>query len=150
MIQERSGNRYKAPKLRHILPRQRLLSALEDRKDRKVFLIVGKAGQGKSSLSADFLDRNHLQHTWLNLSAEEKDPKLLLQRFKEALAQYPTEKPNSQGEELSLDALLRRLRELKTHDHYIVLDNYQTINPSRDVGELLEQLIAVLPENLPL
>ena len=150
MIQEQFRTRYKAPKLHHFLPRQRLLSVLEDRNDRKVFLIVGKAGQGKSSLSADFLDRNHLQYTWLNLSEEEKDPRLLLQRFREALTRYPTEKPNSQGEEPSLDALLRQLSGLKTHDYYIVLDNYQTVNPSRDAGELLEQLIAALPENLHL
>jgi ATP/maltotriose-dependent transcriptional regulator MalT len=94
MIQEQSGTRYKAPKLRHFLPRQRLLSVLEDRKDRKVFLILGKAGQGKSSLSADFLDRNHLHYTWLNLSEDEKDSRLLLQRFMEALPQDTTKEPN--------------------------------------------------------
>jgi len=150
MIQEQSRTRYKAPKLRHFLSRQRLLSVLEERKDRKVFLIGGKAGQGKSSLSADFLDRNHLHYTWLNLSEEEKDPSLLLQRFREALSPDITKEPNLQDEEPSLDALFRQLSGLKTHNHYIVLDNYQTVNLSREVGELLEQLIAVLPENLHL
>ena len=45
-------------------------------------MIVGKADQGKSSLPADFLERNKLKHTWFNLVEEEQDPKILREWLK--------------------------------------------------------------------
>jgi len=145
-----SGTRYKAPTLRHIIPRTHLLSYLKKRKDRKVFLIVGGAGQGKSTLAADFLARNRLQYTWINLTDKEQDPKFLLECIGRGLAQNVSGKNALPAQDPLPAALLNLVREQTKGDHFIVFDNFQRVNSSREIGEQFEQFIAFLPDRLHL
>ena len=78
--------RYKYPTLRKILTRKRLINALTARKERKLILVHAKPGQGKSSLIADFIRIGKLTAVWYNLSEDDSDPILLLQRIQEPLS----------------------------------------------------------------
>ncbi|MCK4785928.1 MAG: AAA family ATPase, partial [Desulfobacteraceae bacterium] len=150
MEENYSGTRYKAPPLSQIIPRIHLLSYLKKRKDRKVFLIVGRAGQGKSALAADFLKRNRLQYTWLNLTGEERDPKLLLECIVRGMTGKISGKNALPAQPPLLDAFLNFVQEQTEGDHFIVFDNFQRVNSSREIGEKVEQLIALLPDRLHL
>jgi len=70
---------------------------LRELEERKVFLIVGKADQGKSSLPADFLERNKLQNTWFNLVEEEQDPKILREWLKSCFYPHFPENDSAQA-----------------------------------------------------
>jgi len=150
LIENYSGARYKAPILRNIIPRIHLLSYLKKRLDRKVFLIVGGAGQGKSSLAADFLTCNRFQHTWLNLTEKEQDPELLMDFIGSGLTQNLSRKNALPAQPPLLDALLSLAREQTEGDHFIVFDNFQRVNSSREIMEQFEKLIAFLPDRLHL
>jgi LuxR family maltose regulon positive regulatory protein len=146
-------NRFAPPKLKNVLVRSRLLNNLLERKDRKVIVVHGRAGQGKSSLVAHFLKSGNLDSFWFNLSKDDHDNLLLLARMQEGLKPLKGQQPSTfQDDPLSksLRHFLLVLEKNFTKDVYLVLDNFQHVNRFAAVRELMNRLITFLPETIHL
>lgn len=68
-----------------VLPRPRLFNLLEKNRDKKLILIFGQAGQGKTALMASFAKNSSLPFAWINLEKVDSDPKYLFQSLIYAL-----------------------------------------------------------------
>jgi ATP/maltotriose-dependent transcriptional regulator MalT len=118
-------DRFKKPDLKKILCRSRLRNCLLDRQDRKVVLIHGRAGQGRSSLVSEFLEKMEGLHLWYALCEEDHDPFLLLENLRDSL-------PGSQNEQSSpckddtlfnsLTCFIKSLENSFSEETYLVLD----------------------------
>lgn len=145
--------RSKQPTLEKILTRTRLIDGLLERKNKRVFLIYGKAGQGKSTLIADFVRSAHVEFIWYNLSADEHDPLVLVNRLMSSLPSSPgTALPGYSADSLSgmTEQLIQMLRECSSQHLYLILDRFQLVNPYSDIRKLLNSLVSGLPENVHL
>jgi LuxR family maltose regulon positive regulatory protein len=69
----------------HILQRERLVDRLLSWDDRKLLLIHGQAGQGKSTLAAGFVRSLRLPVVWYNLDREDDNPSLFLSSLVQAM-----------------------------------------------------------------
>ena len=69
------------PPVHILLHRRHLLELLAQRKDRKLILIHGKAGQGKSCLVADFLSSEHLNARWYRCDNANPDVRSLIEEL---------------------------------------------------------------------
>lgn len=144
--------RYKYPTLRKILTRNRLVDALTARKERKLILVHAKPGQGKSSLIADFIRIGKLTTVWYNLSEDDSDPILLLQRIQEPLSFVQQRKATSESTTLTqaIEGFLKVLDQSIKDDLYIILDDFHRTDSFVAIRELMNQLLVVLPENIHL
>lgn len=73
--------KYHFPSPTGILERERLFAKLASWDDRKLVIIRGPAGQGKSTLAADYARSQHDVTLWYTLEASDDDPALFLDRF---------------------------------------------------------------------
>ena len=73
--------KYAIPQVLDVVERDRLFSFLDQNRQKRVFLIIGQAAQGKSTLIASYLSRtfnksskqDHAQTVWLHLGKSESD-----------------------------------------------------------------------------
>jgi len=70
-----------------ILVRQRLLDRLASWEDRKLVIVHAQAGQGKSTLAADYVRSRRAPALWYAFDAGDDDPAVFLSSFGEALRQ---------------------------------------------------------------
>ena len=148
-----TSTRFSQPKLKKILIRSRLVDTLLDRKDKKVILVHGRAGQGKSALVAHFLQSGNLDSLWFNLSKDDYDHLLLLGRIQEGLKPLKGQQPPTYQDDAlsqSLRHFLLVLEKNFTKDVYLVLDDFQQVNPFAAIRELMNRLITILPETIHL
>ena len=148
-----NSTRFTQPKLNGVLVRSRLLDTLLDRKDKKVILVHGRAGQGKSTLVAHFLQLGNLDSLWFNLSKDDYDHLLLLGRIQEGLKPLKGQQPPTYQDDAlsqSLRQFLLVLEKNFTNDVYLVLDDFQQVNHFATVRELMNRLIDILPETIHL
>jgi LuxR family transcriptional regulator, maltose regulon positive regulatory protein len=61
-----------------LVPRERLVQRLLDAQDLPVALIVAPAGYGKTTVLSQWSERDERPFAWVNLDAEENDPRKLL------------------------------------------------------------------------
>lgn len=167
--------RFQRPALKKILTRPRLHDRLRAVEDCRVLLLYARAGQGKSTLLADYLQTDALDGRWYNLSEQDRDPAVFLAGLKRCL--FPG------GDCGSVPADLGRARQTLEQvlnaaapdlalggapggsapgrsapgsfaaplpRSYLVLDSYQCINSSPEACLLVNELIELLPENLGL
>ncbi len=78
-------NDFSTPKLYNVLSREGLTNILKKHSNRKLLLILGKAGQGKSTLVADFIRKAEIKSSWIRLKKEESDPLALLEKLNRAV-----------------------------------------------------------------
>lgn len=79
-----------------ILVRQRLLDRLASWEDRKLVIVHAQAGQGKSTLAADYVRSRRAPALWYAFDAGDDDPEVFLSSFGEALRQrWPGRVPAS-------------------------------------------------------
>ncbi len=152
-IHNPNTTRFTQPKLNKILVRSRLVDTLLNRKDKKVILVHGRAGQGKSALAAHFLQSGNLDSLWFNLSKDDYDHLLLLGRIQDGLKPLKGQRPPTYQDDAlsqSLRHFLLALEKNFTKDVYLVLDDFQKVNPFAAVRELMNRLIAILPETVHL
>lgn len=62
----------------HTLDRERLLDRLLSWEDKKLVIIHGQAGQGKSTLAARYVGELSSPYVWYNMDREDEDPNLFL------------------------------------------------------------------------
>ncbi|HXH20431.1 MAG TPA: tetratricopeptide repeat protein [Dehalococcoidia bacterium] len=130
------------------IPRPRLLALMRANLGKRLTLITAPSGFGKTALLADFVAELEQPCAWLSLDAWDRDGGELLASLARALGSAegvaaPARAP--------LDDLRRQLRllvwsALADGPRVIVLDDFQTIEGSREALALVEELIASAPE----
>jgi LuxR family transcriptional regulator, maltose regulon positive regulatory protein len=70
---------------RGLVPRERLVQRLLDAQDMPVALIIAPAGYGKTTLLAQWSERDERPFAWVTLDAEDNDPRSLLSAIALAL-----------------------------------------------------------------
>jgi hypothetical protein len=66
------------PQPSHVLDRERLIARLKSWEDRKLVIIHAQAGQGKSTLAADYVRSLRSPSIWYNMDPEDDNPAVFL------------------------------------------------------------------------
>src|SRR4249919_548636 len=145
-----------APRLQPgFVPRLRLVEALDERLARRLILVCGPAGFGKTALLADWVRRGGRPVAWLSLDAGDDDPARFwrhavaaLDRVRPGIAERagpllgPSAPPSFEG---LVTALINELAAQPGDDELLlVLDDYHLI----DVQQVHESLVFLL-EHMP-
>ncbi len=132
------------PKLFSVLNRERFTNLLKERYRRKLILIHGKAGQGKTTIAADFIRRMNLTSRWIRLTKKDFDPGLLLNKFKSLIETLkPVGMINTVSADFdhSVNSLINEINNIQIKPCYIVLEDFQNINRSLESCRIINQLI---------
>jgi LuxR family transcriptional regulator, maltose regulon positive regulatory protein len=150
------------PRIPQILYRSRLMERLQQNRDKKLILILGQAGQGKSTLAVSYLSASDLPSAWINLSSEESDAVNLfhllghsLQRVLRAidlssLLEYPSIAMFPREELHLYREWVQSLAELLTGPVQVVFDGLDRLAADASSFRLLQVLLAETPPNLRL
>lgn len=134
----------------NLLFRERLLDQLSQNASKKVFLIDGCAGSGKTVLALQFLNTLDLEPAWISLDQHDRDPALFFAYLTAAIRSLCP----GFGQELGFRTVtsvetwasfLHALQNRIEKPLYIVLDNFECINGAAEVNEFLSYLIQHLP-----
>lgn len=128
---------------------------------RKAIIIEAQAGQGKSTLAAQFLHHFDLRFAWYQIGPEDADPVLFLSALLDNLRQRPAgfESPQlshiMQQEEIgTLDInpcaniLLSDLDRHLASDFYIVFDDLHLVEQAPLLNNLLSHIVDTSPPHL--
>ncbi len=135
---------YKAPALKRILHRNRFDDLFENKKGCKIISICGRSGQGKSYTAADFLKSNNLDYKWYNLTKEDNNLEYLIDHL---LSPFNLSQGNISDRDV-ISIFSREVIKEFEDDFYIVLDDFQLIDPNSRSKELIENLITTPLEKI--
>ena len=139
---------------RHV-SRPRLLRRLQGAEEASVILLAAPAGYGKSTLLADWAQRERRPVAWLTLTSLDNDPELLLERLSGALAVLATPSQEADAQpapgdvappRIDLSRLPAALRaqaatlNALASDRLLVLDDVHNLR-SPDAKRLLAELV---------
>lgn len=141
-----------------ILARPRLIERLRGNLALPMTLVTANAGSGKTTLVADFLRKQELPYVWYQLDHTDADPAVFLgylaygiqQRIPNfgdstfAYLQQPQEL--ARQPERAADVLLNEILEGVEQQLIIVLDDYHHLGADTPVHDVLDRLIAYLPD----
>lgn len=141
-----------------ILARPRLIERLRGNLALPMTLVTANAGSGKTTLVADFLRKQELPYVWYQLDHTDADPAVFLgylaygiqQRIPNfgestfAYLQQPQEL--ARQPERAADVLLNEILEGVEQQLIIVLDDYHHLGANTPVHDVLDRLIAYLPD----
>jgi ATP/maltotriose-dependent transcriptional regulator MalT/DNA-binding SARP family transcriptional activator len=130
------------PALLKVLSRQRLHERIEQAPDQPLVLLYGKAGQGKSTLMAEYLETRGLQRFWCVLTGEYPDPGSFLSYLSSSWA--PSAQPPTEG---GLESVLYHLEKMQ-NPAWIVFDNFQAVNSCPQICNIIEDLITARPSHI--
>jgi len=156
MQNRKNENNYKLsdftnPKLFSVLNRERFTNLLKERYRRKLILIHAKAGQGKTTIAADFIRRMNLTSRWIRLTKKDFDPGILLNKFKSLIETLnPEGKNNTVYSEFdhSVKSLIKEINNIQIKPCYIVLEDFQNINRSFESCNIINQIIQNLQSGI--
>ena len=155
------ATKLRVPRLqRDFVPRLRLVEALEEGLARRLILVCGPAGFGKTALLADWVRRGGRPVAWLSLDAGDNDPARFwrhavaaVDRVRPGIAERagpllgPPAPPSFEG---LVTALINELAAQPGDDELLlVLDDYHLID-TRQVHDSLVFLLEHLPSGLHL
>ncbi|MBI4216984.1 MAG: tetratricopeptide repeat protein [Chloroflexi bacterium] len=142
--------------------RRRLLDVLHQHIDRRLQIVSGGAGYGKTTLLTDFAQDVDITICWYTLDRFDSDPKVFLETLVEAIAhKFPQFGSETRGRialvadfKQEMPALVRLLT-AEIHrcipEYFaLVLDDYHQVETSPTINSLLEYLIERLPDNCQL
>ena len=141
------------PKLHNVLNREKLTSLLEKHSSRKLILVHAKAGQGKSTIIADFIRKTDKKSSWIRLDKIESNPNLLLEKLYSAACTIipgETDISNLGKMELTIPKLINRFNTINPNPIYLILDDFQNINQSKEACSIINQLIDNIPTQIHL
>jgi len=142
-----------------ILTRQRLLTLFNDLLDLKLIIIAAPAGYGKTSLLIDFANHTKWPIVWLSLDPLDQDPFRFIAHFIAAVqVRFPdfgqssiSVLNNTPQENLDKAALISTLvNDIYENipEHFVfVLDDYQLVEESEDVNQLINRFVQEVDEN---
>ncbi|RKX83347.1 MAG: hypothetical protein DRP57_08085 [Spirochaetes bacterium] len=153
-----NGYQFKPPILKGILNRPRLYRYLTDR---RIVLIVGKAGQGKSTLAAEFLKNERKKYLWYNFDKTDRDAKNFISKLSYGLRQILNNtglnnKDNSKEIDIITESdndniwniLIKESKKVYLNDYYLILDNFHILTGAEDTCSTVSGLMRGLPENM--
>ncbi len=158
-------NKFKLPKLpSNYTSREGILKKLEEgfSEEKKLTLVVGNAGYGKSSLVVDYIQQTKVPYLWYSLNENDSDLIVFINHLSKGLK---LSIPNLREDALELlistinpiealhniiGLLIEDLSIHITDKFIIVLDDYQFLRNSEAINKALEYLIEYLPENFQL
>jgi LuxR family transcriptional regulator, maltose regulon positive regulatory protein len=152
-----SSSKLSPPALPRILARSRLQKLFEQNEDKKLVLIIGQAGQGKTTAAASYFQNAQRPSVWINLGPEDSDPVNLFHLLVSAVA--------AQVKEEDIDTLhslpSQRLGPRESRYHYrewaaalfqsfdrpfqLFLDGLDRLDPKADSFGFLQALVEALP-----
>jgi len=139
------------------LKRTRLLDLLGNQLDRRLLLITGDAGYGKTTLLAQISDKAHLPGVFISLEPEDSDLVTFfsslvcgLERLQPGLAkrcQGLVERGTDIGKNhrLAMGTMLNELVEKRNEELFILLDDYHAITDDSEVHQALDYFVDHLP-----
>lgn len=142
-------------------PRLVLSSLANKGQSKKVFLIEAQAGQGKTTLAAQYLQHTGATHVWYQVGVEDRDPVLLLtamlaslKRALPAFASPQLEKMLADGEvsvlELrgAVNMMLADLDAFLDRDFFIVFDDFHLLEGFEQSLSVIDYAIETSPPDL--
>lgn len=148
--------RLHAPRLsRQHIPRQRLLTLLDQGTQRPLTIVSAPAGSGKTTLLADWASTTAHPFAWISLETTDNEPARFLSYLVAALASLDerieqTYQPaDAQNPERALTGILNALTHQLQHEAIVILDDYHLLT-SETAHALLRFLLDHLPARLHL
>jgi LuxR family maltose regulon positive regulatory protein len=141
-----------------MLSRTHLLEKLSAGKQRRLTLIVGQAGSGKTSLASQWIRHEGLSSVWYSLDENDNESDLFLRYLLTALSDTNdsfarASKPFIKGrKKLSSKDILPIIFQYAADlvaDLYLVLDDYHSIT-SREIHKTISYLLSYLPPKMHL
>lgn len=141
-----------------LLRRSRLLEFMHEHIANKLLLLCAPAGYGKTTLLVDFIHDLDVPVCWLSLDESDRDPVVFLDYLLASLRRrFPNFRPDLPAEPWTAwdDARLPRLATALVNeiqrsiaDYFlIILDDYHLVNSSETINQLLDWVLAHLPEH---
>jgi LuxR family transcriptional regulator, maltose regulon positive regulatory protein len=148
---------------RLLLHRSRLVDFLHQQIYRKLIILSGSAGYGKTALLVDFAHETNLPVCWYSLDASDRDPQVFLEyliaaiyrRFPDVGARAQAVRSSGAGSgdcnavtevTLVIGALITEIQENISDPFVIILDDYHTVAESEAINHIIDTLLLLLPE----
>ncbi|MFN4149816.1 MAG: tetratricopeptide repeat protein, partial [Candidatus Sericytochromatia bacterium] len=158
-------SKFKLPKLsKNYVPRYRLLEKLELglTDEKKLTLVTGNPGYGKTSLVSDYVEKSELKYFWYTVNEGDNDLIIFINHFIKGI-QLVIDGITDKALELSITSsnpseVLNNIAGLMadeissnySKDLIIVIDDYHNIRNSENINRFLEYFIEYLPEHIQL
>jgi len=128
------------------LIRDRLFTYLNEHLDCSLICLISEGGYGKTTLVSSFIKENNLPSVWYKLSQMDGNPAVFLSYFKTLIMRKISGKKviceiSNDELETELDNLISILASWPER-LIIVLDDYQTIDQSEEVEQMLTSIIS--------
>ena len=128
------------------LIRDRLFTYLNEHLDCSLICLISEGGYGKTTLVSSFIKENNLPSIWYKLSQMDRNPTVFLSYFKTLIMRKISGKKviceiSNDELEAELDNLISILASWP-EQLIIVLDDYQTIDQSEEVEQMLTSIIS--------
>ena len=142
-----------------VLRRGRLVDFLHRHVDRRLLLICGPAGYGKTTLLVDFAHEVDAPVCWYSISSEDADPKVFLRYLVASIArQFPGFGERTLAlvdgvRDLSRDvdevagALVNELHAATSDFFLLVLDDYHLLDGQTVINQVIDRLLQHMPDN---
>ena len=147
------------PKPTNILERERLLNKLHSWEDKKLVMIHAQAGQGKSTLAADYIGSLPYPSLWYNMDQEDDNPTVFLSCLGQAIQQtypgsvtkiprIPQNRYGISGMHQSVNKWIGRVFSEFPRQSLIVFDDYNNTSAPAHINNLLLSLIDSTPPHV--
>ncbi len=139
-----------------VLPRPHLIDRLSAGKDRRLIVITGVAGSGKTSLACQWIRRDDIRTAWYSLDGTDNESDLFFRYLLASLADTTGDLACAIGPWLQEQRrftpreVISFLVEILTpigHDLYLVLDDYHLIT-SPEIHEALVSFLNYMPPRM--
>ncbi len=148
------------PHLPQILHRPRLISLIDENKDKKLILILGQAAQGKTTLGTSYVQGSNIPFAWVNLERDDSYPvtlfQLIVQSLQHALKEihfshllsYPQEVMGPRQEIPLYRKWTQSVFKEVSRPIQVVMDGLDRLSPDASSFELLQVLVEESPPNI--
>jgi LuxR family maltose regulon positive regulatory protein len=143
-----------------VLPRQRLLDAVKDHLDRKLLLVTGGGGYGKTTLLAQVIHQAGLPCVYCTLDEDDGDFMVFFsylvegcKRIDQKLVEYSQKLLATGGKggdqyRVFMGTLLNELVEKRKEELFIVLDDYHSLGNGSPVHQAVDYFVDHLPDHV--
>ncbi|MFP4179333.1 MAG: BTAD domain-containing putative transcriptional regulator [Spirochaetaceae bacterium] len=141
----------RVPKRDERIPRSRLFEYFRSRSGRRLIVIYGRAGQGKTSFAFDCLQQHNKSFSWYTVDSWD----VSAQRIAAGLAAAVTGKIADLPEDMDRieEEFIRLVSEAVDdagEDRYLVIDDFDVLDPKSEAHSFVQNILNKLPEHVHL